>query len=166
MHVKYDVAISPKTLSTCLTKTGKNLSSLSLLPSVANPYQRVNNPYQLVICFATALVSICVVFVRPHRYLFTILESANMFLNCLAARSAVLKERLCSTRKPEKKTVQLLSLQQNWLIFFVVGQHPHILYALKCPCVYYYHFLPHVQYWNQFRTSYIKWNLHLSGISE
>ena len=83
-----DFAISPESLSTCLTKTGKNLSSSSLLPSVADPYQRVNSSSSfssLVICFATAPVSICVVFVRPHRYLFTILESGNMFRNCLAA---------------------------------------------------------------------------------
>ena len=32
-----DAAISPESLSTCLlTKTGKNLSSLSLIPSVVN----------------------------------------------------------------------------------------------------------------------------------
>ena len=39
----------------------------------------------LVLCFAAAPVSKSVVFVRPHRYLFTFLEFENMFLNSLAA---------------------------------------------------------------------------------
>ena len=98
-----DVIINPESLSTCLTKTGKNLSSLLLLPSVANPYQRVNNSSSfrpLVIFSATALVSIFAVFVQPDRYSFTILESGNMFLDSLAAWSAVMKQGLCSTRKP------------------------------------------------------------------
>ena len=33
-----DVAISHDSLSTCLTETGKSLSSSTLLPSDANPY--------------------------------------------------------------------------------------------------------------------------------
>ena len=60
-----DVAISLEILSTCLTKTGRNLSSSSLLLSVANLYLRVNNSSSfrvLVIYFATAPVSLCVVF--------------------------------------------------------------------------------------------------------
>ena len=52
-----DVAISPESLSTYLTKTVKNLSSSSLL--------------YLHHWFTTASVGARVVFVRPHRYLFT-----------------------------------------------------------------------------------------------
>ena len=89
-QVANDVTVSPESLSTCLTKTDKNLSSLLLLPSVADPYQRVNNSSSfrsLVTCPVpeTALVSTSAVFVQPHRYLFTILGSGNMFLNSLAA---------------------------------------------------------------------------------
>ena len=84
-----------------------DLSSLSLFPSVANPNQRVSDSSSfrsLLSCFATTPVSICVVFVWPHQYLFTILQSGNVFLNTLAAWFAVLKERLCSTWKPEKSS--------------------------------------------------------------
>ena len=93
--VSNDVAISPESLSIpLLTKTDKNLSSLPLLPSIANQYQLLNNNFYfrlLVICFATVLVSICGVFVRPNWYLFTILEFGNMFQNSLAVWSGVLK---------------------------------------------------------------------------
>ena len=41
-----------------------------------------------------------------------------------------------------------------------------IPYALRCPYVYWYHFLLHGQHWNHFHTYYIKQNLHLSQISE
>ena len=51
----------------------------------------------------------------------------------------------------KKKTVQIslifslslhsLRLYQNRLTFFFVVQHLHIPYALKCRCVYWYHFL-------------------------
>lgn len=110
-----------------------------------------------------------------HRYLFTILESGNMFLNSLPAWSAVLKERLCSTRKPEERcsafstfwsNFAVVELHQIRLVFFVFVQHPHIPYAVRCPCVCWYHFLLHLQHWNRFRTQFIKQNLHLSGIFE
>ena len=86
-HLKQDVAISPESLSTCLTKTGKNLSSsywfylllISTSESTITPFQVASN----LLC--NAPVRICVVFVRPHRYLFIILESGNMFLNSLTA---------------------------------------------------------------------------------
>ena len=136
----------------------------------------------LVICFATAPVRICAVFVRPHRYLFIILESGNMFLNSLTAWSAVLKGRLCLARKPEKSSSAFSSFWSKFAVvdlapklvtFFVVVLHPyilipypHITYRLKCPCVYWSHFLLHVQQWNCFHTHYIKQNLHLCGISE
>ena len=64
---------------------------------------------------------------QSHRYLFTIWESRNMFLNSLAVWSALVKGRSCSTRKPEKSSsafttfglsLQSLSLHQNWLTFF------------------------------------------------
>ena len=176
-----EVAINPESLSTCLTKMGRNLSSLLLLPSLANPYQRVNNSSSfrsLVICSATALVSISAIFVEPHRYLFIILESGNMFLNSLEAWFAVLKGRLCSSRKREisrnstfttfwsKFVGAELSLRQNRLVFFDVVQHPQISYDLICPCVYWYYFPLNVQHRNHFHTPYIKQNLHLSGISE
>ena len=80
-HVKQWRRNQSWSLSKCLSETGKNLSSSSLVPSVANSYQRVNNSSSfrsLVICFATSPVSICVVFVQPHRYLCTILESGNI----------------------------------------------------------------------------------------
>ena len=87
---------------------GKNLlSSLSQLPSVVNTYQRVSNSFSfrlLVIYFANAPVSICVVFELPHQYFFIVLEFGNMILNSLAVRSAVLKWRLYPTRKPEKSS--------------------------------------------------------------
>ena len=75
-------------------------------------------------------------------------------------------ERGCIHLGNQKKAVQTSqlfgsslqspSLHQNWLIFFVVVQHPHIPYALRCPCVYWYHFLLHVQYWNRFHTQWCK----------
>ena len=98
-----DLPISPESLSRCFSKTGKNLSFSSSLPSVANPYQRVNNSSSfrsLVICFATAPIRICVVFVWSHFYLFTTLKSGTIFLNSLAPWSGLLKGSLCSTGKP------------------------------------------------------------------
>ena len=83
-----EVTNIPESLSTCLTKMGKNLSPSLLLPSVANPCLRVNNSSyfrSLVICFATALVNICVVFMRSNWYFFTCLESGNMSLDSLTA---------------------------------------------------------------------------------
>ena len=136
-------------MSPYLIKTGKNLSTSSLLPFGANPYQRINNSSYfrlLVICYATAPVSICVVFVRPHRYLFTILESGNISLNSLAAWSAVIKGMLRSVRKPEKNSSTFTTF---WFKFAVAEiapksvnyfcrciQHTHISYALRCSCVY------------------------------
>ena len=73
--------------------------TLLLPPSVAYPYQQVNNSSSfrlLVICFATAPLSICVVFLQPHQHLFFILESGNIFLNSLAAWYALLKGRFCA----------------------------------------------------------------------
>ena len=97
-----DIEISPESLSKRLTEKDKNLSSSPLLPSFAKPYQKVSNSSSFrlpVICFATGPASICVVFVRPHRYWFTISESANMFLNSLATWSAAIKGKLCSIKK-------------------------------------------------------------------
>ena len=141
-----DFAVSPESSSTCVSKTGESLSLTSLLPSDANPYQSESTiaPFRsLVICFATAPITICVVFMWSHWYLFFILESGNMFLNSLAKWYAVLIGNVCSTRKP-KKPVQLsllfglgselLSLNQNQLIFFVVMQHSNV-YVLKCLCL-------------------------------
>ena len=76
----------------------------------------------LVICFATAPVSICVVFVPPHRYLFTILGSGNMFLNTLVVWSTLLKGRLFSTKKPEKIS---LAFPTFWFKF-VVAEENHL----------------------------------------
>ena len=171
-----DVAISPEYLATYLTKIGQNLSSSSLVLSVPNSYQQVNKSSFRwpVICFATAPVSIYVIFTQRHQYLFTILESVNMFLNSSAAWSAVLK--IVFNQETRKKhfsfhnfvdlSFQLLSLHQNWLIFFVVVQHPDILYALRCVSVYWYYFPLHLHYWNCFNTHCIIQNLHLSEISE
>ena len=98
-----------------------------------------------------------------------------MFLNSLAVWSTVLKGRLCSTRKPEKKVqllllfainLQSLSLHQDRLIFFVVVQHPRISCGLKFPCVNWYHFLPHVQHWNRFHTQHINQNFPHSWLYE
>ena len=74
----------------------------------------------------------------------------------------------------KKKTVQislifglqLLDLNQNWLTFFFVVQHPHIPYALSYSCVYWYHFLLHVQHCNCFHTQSKKQNLDLARISK
>ena len=68
-----DVVITPEYLSACLTETGKSLSSSSLLPSVANRYQGVNNSSSfrsLVICFETAPVntSIFVHYIRIWKH--------------------------------------------------------------------------------------------------
>ena len=164
--------MSPESLSTCLTKTGKNLSSsycfyllvISTSESTITPFQVASN----LLC--NAPVRICVVFVRPHRYLFIILESGNMFLNSLTAWSAVLKGRLGLTKKTEKSSSALTTFWSNFAVvdlspklvtFFVVVLHPHILicyphitYPLKCPCVYWYHFHLHLQHWNFFHTVY------------
>ena len=141
-----EVTISPECLSTCVSKMSKSLSSTSLIPPVANLYQSELTiaPFRsLVICFAAAPVTICVVFVWPHWYLFFILESGNIFLNSLAAWYGVLKGKLCSIRKPKKAVqcsllfglgLELLNLDQNQLIFFVVMQHPNI-YVLRCLCL-------------------------------
>ena len=125
-------ATSPESLSTCFTKTGKNLSSSSLLPSVANPYWRIKNRSScrlLVIYFATASVSICITFEWPNQYLFTILESGNMFLNSLAAWSAILKRRLCSTREPEKGSSAFITF---WSKFAVAELASKLLNFLCC----------------------------------
>ena len=89
---------------------------------------------------------------------------------CSTKREVVFKQK---TRKKAVQTsllfalsLQSLNLHQNWLTFFAVAQHPHIPYALRFPCVYWYHFLLYVQHWNRFHTQFIKQNLHLSGISE
>ena len=116
-----DVAISPESLSIYFTKTSKNLSPLSLVPSAANLYKWLNNSSSfrsLVICFATAPVTIRVIFVRPHRYLFTILNSENMFLNSLAAWSAVLKG---TQPKPEKSSSAFTTF---WFVFAVAELAP------------------------------------------
>ena len=151
-----DIEISPESLSKRLTEKDKNLSSSPLLPSFANPYQKVSSSSSFrlpVICFATGPASICVVLVRPHRYWFTISESGNMFLNSLATWSAVIKGKLCSIKKTYfGLSLQLLSLHKDRLIIFVAVQHPHIPYALRCPCVYWYHFFFHVQHWNHLHT--------------
>ena len=119
---------------------GQKFITSSLLLSVANPYQGVNNSSSfrsLVICFETAAANICVIFVRPHRYLFTILESGKMFLNSLAAWSAVVKGSSCSTRKPEKSSLAFTTFWSKFAVaelapklvnFFVVAQYPHIPY--------------------------------------
>ena len=151
-----DIEISPESLSKRLTEKDKNLSSSPLLPSFAKPYQKVSNSSSFrlpVICFATGPASICVVFVRPHRYLFTISEFGNMFLNSLATWSAVIKGKLFSIKKTYfGLSLQLLSLHKDRLILFVAVQHPHIPYALRCPCVYWYHLFFHVQHWNHLHT--------------
>ena len=120
-------------MSPYLTKTGKNLSTSSLLPFVANPYQRINNSSYfrlLVICYATAPVSICVVFVRPHRYLFTILESGNISLNSLATWSAVIKGMLRLVRKPEKNSSTFTTF---WFKFAVAEIAPKsVNYFCRC----------------------------------
>ena len=154
-----------------------DLSSLSLFSSVANPNQRVSDSSSfrsLLSCFATTPVSICVVFVWPHQYLFTILQSGNVFLNTLAAWFAVLKERLCSTWKPEKSSSAfttfwfkflglVVELAPNHLIFFVVVQNLQIYpLCFEVSLCFWYHFLLHGQYWNRFHTQYITQSLHLS----
>ena len=111
-----DFAISPEHLSTCLAKTGKKFIIFITASIMSVSQQQLLR--SLIICFATAPVSICVFFVRPHRYLFTILESGNMFLNSLAPWSTVLKGWLCSTRKPKKKQVSfhyfLVQVCSHW----------------------------------------------------
>ena len=164
-----DVAVSPESLSTYLTKTGKNLSSSSLFPSAANLYQWVNNSSSfrlLVICFATAPVSMCgVVFVWPHQYLFPILESGNMFLISLAAWStvAVLKESVFNQESRKKqfsfhKFLNMFAVAEvalksvNFLCCFAASTYP---YALRSPCN--SKIAP---------TQYMMQNLHHSGIPE
>ena len=128
-----------------LVKRAKVYNSAPLLPSVANPYQTESTtaPFRsLVTCFATAPVTICVVFVWPHCYLFFISKSGYMFLNSLTACSAVLKGKLRSVRKPKIGGTSLLfglgleslNLEQNQLIFFVIMQHPNI-HVLRCLCL-------------------------------
>ena len=98
-----------------------------------------------------------------------------MFLNSIAVWSAVLKDRLYSTTKQEKSSsvftnfwfkFTIAELAPKLFTVFAVVQHPHIPYGLRCPCVYWYHFLLHVQYWNRFYTQYKMQNLHLSEISK
>ena len=103
------------------TKMGTNWSSSSLLPSVANMYQRVNNSSSsrlLVVCFAAAPITIFVVFLRAHRFFFTALEPGKMILNSLAASSAIFKGRLYSSRKPKKNSSPFTTF---WLKFAVAG---------------------------------------------
>ena len=73
---------------------------------------------------------------RPYRYLIIILESGNMFLNSLTAWSAVLKGRLCLTRKPENSSsvvttfwskFAVVDLASKLVTFFVVVLHPYSL---------------------------------------
>ena len=107
-----DVSTNPDLLPMCLARIGKYLSSSSLLPSVAKPYQRVedNSSFKsLTMSFATAPVNIWDVLVRPHEYLFAIFESGNILLNNLEVWSAVAKGRLCSTKNPEKRISALVT---------------------------------------------------------
>ena len=144
-------------------------TSSSLVPSAAIPYQQVNNSSSfrsLVICFATAPVSICVNFMQPYWYLFTALESGNMSQNSLAAWSAVLKGRLCSTRKSEKSSSAFTTF---WLKFTVAEIGPKSVsflcrYAASthplCFEVYLCLLIPfsppsHMQYWSRSYTQYI-----------
>ena len=58
-----------------------SIKKLSSSSQFSNSYQQVNSSSSfrsLVIYFATAPISICVVFMRPHRCLLTILESENI----------------------------------------------------------------------------------------
>ena len=71
-----------------------------------------------------------------HRYLFTILESGNMFLNSLPAWSAVLKERLCSTRKPVKSSSAFTTF---WSKCAVVELAPKLVNFLCCWAASTYH---------------------------
>ena len=99
-----DVAISPESLSTYLTITGKHLPFSLLVVYVANPYQRVNNSSSFrspVTWFAIAPGSISVVFMRLHRFLFTILKYRKTSLKSLVVWFTWFKGSLSSTRKPE-----------------------------------------------------------------
>ena len=107
-----------------LVKRAKVYHSASLLPSVANPYQTESTtaPFRsLVTCFVTAPVTICVVFVWPHWYLFFISKSGYMFLNSLTAWSTVLKGKLCSVRKPKKGSTAFTTF---WSRFGVAELRP------------------------------------------
>ena len=101
----------------------------------------------------------------------------KQFLNSLAAWSAVVKGSSCSTRKPEKSSLAFTTFCPNFAVtevatkltrsFFVVVQHPHIPYALKCPCIYWYHFLVDMQHWNCFYTQQnLQLNILLSKLKE
>ena len=98
----------------------KRTKTLSLPPSIANPYQLFNSSSSfrlLVICFVTDLVSICVVFMQPHMwYFFTILEHGNMFLNILAAWSGVLKGGRAQQKKIEKSSPALTTSRSNFAV--------------------------------------------------
>ena len=135
--------------------------------SVLNLYQRVlikwAKIYHLHHCFITASNS--------YQWVNNSC-SLRSLVNCFTTAPV----ELVFNQKIRKKAVQLslpfglslqsLSLHQNRLIFFIVVQNPHVPCALRCPCVYWYHFLLNVHHWNCFHTQYIKQNLHVSGISE
>ena len=106
-----DVLIQPESFSICLINIGKNLSSSSLLPSVANPNQCaiISSFMSFITFFATVPVKICEVLVLPHLYMLAICESGNIDLKSLDIYSVVASGRLCSTKNPEKSTSALIA---------------------------------------------------------
>ena len=106
---KNDVSTRPESFPICLINIGKNLSSSSLLPSVANPNQCaiISSFMSFITFFATVPVRICEVLVRPHLHLLAICESGNIDLKSLNIWYAVASGRLFPL-KILKKVLHLL----------------------------------------------------------
>ena len=109
---KNDVSTRPESFPICQISIGKNLSSLSLLPSVANRNQcaaTISSFMSFITFFATTPVRICEVLVRPHLHLLAICESGTIDLKSLNIWSAVASGRLFPL-KIQKKVLHLLLL--------------------------------------------------------
>ena len=132
-------------------------------------YQEVSNRFSfmsLIICFGTSPVSISVVFVWPYPCLFTILESAHMWLSYLAAAWPTAEGSSVQSSAAFINfglTLQTLRWCQNRLIFFVVVQSLLLCCVLVSINII---FFLRVQDCNRFRTQYTKKTHHFSGISD
>ena len=172
-----DVAISPESLSTYLTITGKHLPFSLLVVYVANPSQRVSSSSSFrspVTWFAIAPGSICCfhaatsVFVHYSKISKNVPEEFSSVIY-MAQRELEFNWETRNKQFSFHNVLVKFAVTEhapNLVNFFFVVQHSHIPHALRCRYVFWYHFFFRVQYWNCFHIQHITQNLHFSGISQ
>ena len=98
-----EVVTSPVWTSSCVIIIGKDMSSSSLLPSVAKEYislPATTSPLIVSIESAAIAYVICVYFVLAHKYCLAISLSGNIRLVSLEKWSLMASGKLCSVTKP------------------------------------------------------------------